>query len=289
MNLTGLRNIHVPAPSSVLTISRSDPPVESPPPDFTPRHQKVSRAPAEELQARIAAIGAPEAIPDALAAIILSKQRRETVAANGISFIEAGTTYRYWHENSATCRKVGEKVLLLYDPDERDVIYIISESGEYVETVPRADKVEWFSADMDKQIERHRRVAKRVHEGLKKTHALTAKREHDRTKANAEALQFAHEFRPDQPAPAEDRPAAPCAPAAAMPRALALSDRIEGVRRFKADFEDRREQAAARIAATRGSIEDVYQRDAEGDAMQEMHDFDEAEADVEALAKIYGK
>lgn len=183
LQLDGERNICLAEPMPI-----------APPADWTPRLRKVTRSPIEEMQARIQAHGKMVPIPDALAALMLQEQRRETVEANGIAFKIDGATYRYYSPDSQACLRVGEEVLFSFDRDNLDVIYVLSEDGRFLEAVPQDGKVEWFSQDMDKQIARYRRVTQHVHEGLKKTHAETTHREHDRAKANAEALQMTHHF-----------------------------------------------------------------------------------------------
>jgi len=169
------------------------PPTEAPA-DFTPRFQQVTRSPIEEMQARVAAHDGMEPIPDSFAALILQTQRQETVAANGISFTLDSKTYRYHHADSRSCHpsNVGNKVLFTFKRNDMSVIYVLANDGRYLEAVPQAEQTEWFDPKMDEKIQENRRVAQHVHQGLKKTHAKTTKQEHDRTKANAEALQVTH-------------------------------------------------------------------------------------------------
>lgn len=171
------------------------PPVPSAPLDWEPRFRKVTRSPIEELRERIHKYGAMEAIPDALAALMLQTQRWETVAPNGIEFKINGVSYRYFHPESHTCvSSVGERVLFSYDPDDLEVIYILTADGRFKEAIPRDQKVVWFDADMEKQIAKYRSTTQHVYDSLKRTHAATTEKEHDRAKANAEALQFHNQF-----------------------------------------------------------------------------------------------
>ncbi|MBI3985402.1 MAG: hypothetical protein HY343_00650 [Lentisphaerae bacterium] len=243
MNLTGIKNIHVAASAAELPAGSSS---ES----WVPRIRKARRSPEEEFQLRLSSCGAaPEPIPDALAAILMQTQKRVTIQANGIEFLLAGKTTRFWHESSLTCRpeNVGQERLITFDQDELDAIYVLSDAGEFVEAIPRADATAWFSPDLAKEIGRYRSVAARVHEGMKRDHALTTRREHDRTKANSQSLQHAVDLpvRGIQPAVGAE-----AEEAEDFAKARRIRSEIMTMRRMKSDYADRQESISrTRVSA----------------------------------------
>lgn len=181
MQLNTEQNIHHP------------PTPTAPPTDWKPRFQKVTRSPLEEMCARIQKHGRMELIPDSLAALMMQKQKWETVEPNGISFIINGETHRFFHPESQVCvTAVGQRVLFSYDPDDLSVIYILSASGRFQEAVPRDCKVAWFADDMAEQIAKYRRVTQHAHESLERIHGKTTAKIYDRTKANAAAVTALH-------------------------------------------------------------------------------------------------
>ena len=219
------RSIHIKTPPA-------EPPTD---PNWVPRFRKTTRSPFEEMQSRMSR-GTMQPVPDALAALIMQEKRSVKVEPNGFAFEIDCASHRYWSADSRTCHpsNVGQKVLISFDRDNLDCVYVMSDDGRYVETIPEAEKVAWFDPALDEKIREQRRVAQHVHQGMKRTHAATTKREHYRTKANAEAVQAVNEFRPPAP-PA--RPDAQDAP----PRRFAVAEEThaaqETMRQSKRRFE----------------------------------------------------
>jgi hypothetical protein len=294
MNLQGLKNIHLAEPSDFPEISAA--PVSTAEPVQARRMRKVSLSPVEEFHLRLARLSRkPEALPDELAAILSQVQKRPMVQANGIVFDVAGVSYRFWHEDSVTCRpeNVGQKALITYDPDELDVIYVLSDAGEFLEAIPRAEATPWFSAEASREIARHRQVAERVHAELRRDHAITARQEHDRAKSNAEAIQIANEFPVPgwTPVLAADRtsPADRTAPAdrRVPARAENIASAMRTTRGIRDAYRDRREHETARLSRARGDLGNVFGSASEDKERKEATQEQDQEAAVRAMEKIF--
>jgi len=244
--------------------------------EFSPTFRKVTRSPFEEMAARLAAGNHMEAIPEALAALMLQAQRKETVTPKGITFDLQGVSHNFFHPECHTCHpsNIGKAFLISFDPDDLDVIYILSDDGRFQEAVPRANKVAWFDPEMDKEIQKYRSVTKHVHEGLRKTHARTTKIERNRTKANAEALQMSHTVTPPEPQadhlaappkqdadPAHDQDRSHPVPGRAASRGFSRAEEVKEAQEVilgqRTQFRDREKASRARIGAVRGQVDEL--------------------------------
>lgn len=293
--LSNERNIHAPAKTKPT----------DPPPDFNPKYRKVTRSPIEEMTVRVTKHGTMEPIPDALAALMFQDKGEATVAGDGISFILNGTERRYYHENCATCHssRAGEKVLFAYNRDDLSVIYVLTDDERYMETVPLAEGVDWFSDEAKEQIKANHEAASRVHAGLKKTHGRTTKREHDRTKANREALQTTHSIPPPKDFVETEPERAPSLPqrteSGARPgfslrqagtarpgfeRAEEVKAAQDAVLGQRAAHEERQDRTRERIRRERGNVDDLLGRTQEAGVQAETEtEDDEAGAELDAL------
>ncbi len=195
MNYAALK--HVNFAHSATNADASTPSVR-----FKPRSRLITRSPDEEWEARLEKQTTPEgvspieALPDALAALIMQTQQTLKVTRNGIKITILGKDYVYWHESSATCNPsmMGQKVLVTYDPDNLAFIHIIAGDGRYVETIPLKTDKAWYSEEAWKDVAANKRVAQAVHDRLKLLHGPTSRKIADRARHNAETLQSVHTF-----------------------------------------------------------------------------------------------
>jgi hypothetical protein len=132
------RNVHLKA---------TTPAPARPADQIAPKLRFVTNDPAREYSQRP---GEVEPLPDAVAALILSKQGFSKVSRNGIR-IEglAPKPLTFWCENSQTIiEKAGtnEKVLWTINRQRPEVLHILTLDGEYVESIPLDGKVPWFDA-----------------------------------------------------------------------------------------------------------------------------------------------
>ncbi len=195
MNLQGLKSLH---------LKREVPVGTDPAAEFQGGVDRVNRSPAEEMAARAALVDMGR-LPDALAAIMLHETRSEAVTADGIVFRYLGSQYKYWHPESSTChpQNLGKRIYVSFDRDCMDVIYILTQDGAYVETLPLKNKIQWFDPNMEQEIAANRRVIGHVHNLVRKAQAGKTEEIHRRTKSNAEKVQYLHNF----PAPTSSAPA----------------------------------------------------------------------------------
>lgn len=196
MNLANARSIHM--PSGPSDGGRPQGPLSETSSETKPVHlRKVPRSPIQEFQARSARIGGTDPLPDALAAILFYEHKRPTIDKKGrIIFQLEGTDYKFYHPDCLTCHpaNAGKQIRVSFNRDELDCVFVLSDDGRYVETVPRDGKHDWFSKEAGAEIAKYRRVATHVHEHLKRIHAPDTKAEHERVKSNAEKLQYLNTF-----------------------------------------------------------------------------------------------
>lgn len=200
MNLTDLRSIHMPEGRAAAAESGT---AETAAPAPVLRLRKVPRSPTEEFAARVAKHGAMERFPDALAAILLYEHKTPTLTQKSeIAFDINGVEFRFYHPDALTCHpsNAGKQVRVSFDRDDLSCVFVLSEDGRYVETVPRKGKHAWFGKEAGEEIARYKRVASHVHAHLDRIHAPDNKREMERAQSNAEKIQYLNEF----PAPRRD-------------------------------------------------------------------------------------
>jgi hypothetical protein len=156
------------------------------------RFRKVRRSPDEEFGARVERFGAPARMAESVVALILQKQKFVQVTRNGIGFEWNTDKYQFWHENSATClNKVGEKVLVTFDPDEMSAVHVLTEDGRYVETVPQKGKVAWFDDEaMKKALESKARALNADVARFRGIHRATTEEKVARVTRNRERMQI---------------------------------------------------------------------------------------------------
>jgi hypothetical protein len=217
MQLTGIRSLYVhPVAQSVPAVSQEEDGEQSTAQrdcaTVRARFRRVRRSPAQELLARLEAGAGTDPLPDALAAILLYEHRVLQVQRNGLAFELNGTRHRYWSADSVTCHpsNVGSKARIAFNRDNLDCVFVLSDEGEYLETLPHADKHDWFSQEAGEEIAKYKRVATHVHEYLKRTHGPTTAMEHARAKGNAETLQIVNAL--PAPEPSRNTPAGEATP-----------------------------------------------------------------------------
>ncbi len=186
LKMSGLRNIHVESSHSADESAECS---RSPQPAHVLRYDKVSRSPDEEFAYRCSRWGMPERVPHELEAIILSKRGEATVTPDGITITIEGEQYRFWHADSRVClHQVGQKVLYVRSRNYTECIHILSNDGEYLETLPCTKTPDVFSSEARQEIKQTRRVIDQIHDGLKKTHRLTTQEAVSRHKENRKKL-----------------------------------------------------------------------------------------------------
>lgn len=164
MDLTQLTNPHI-APAALPRT-----------PDAAPmRTRRVTLSPAEEYQARP---GETELIPDALAALILSRKAFVECGAKGVLLNrkELGGKRRYWSPDSPSCSRIGngekQKLIAVWNDLDQDFIHLMSVDGRYIETLPCETMPAMLDqAALSKELASHRRVHARHHEHLKRLHS----------------------------------------------------------------------------------------------------------------------
>jgi 1,2-phenylacetyl-CoA epoxidase PaaB subunit len=166
MNLTQLTNPHIAATAPAE--SRVDPAAPM-------RTRRVTLSPAEEYQARP---GETELIPDALAALILSRKAFVEVGSKGVTLNrkELGGKRRYWHPDSPLCNHIGKaekrKIIAVWNDLDPSCIHLMSVEGRYLETLPAETMPAMLDNEaLSKELAAHRRVHARHHEHLRRLHA----------------------------------------------------------------------------------------------------------------------
>jgi len=175
-----------------------------------PRLRKVTNDPAREYAQRP---GEVEKLPNAIAALILSKQGFSKVSRNGIRI--EGVTEKplvFWHENSVTiAEKAGtnDKVLWTLNRLQPDVLHILGKDGEYIETIPLETKAEWFNQEhLHKVLGSKRRSQQRIIDRVAALHLPDSEAAVDAATANDAAMKsIVHTFPHDRsPSPAKAGP-----------------------------------------------------------------------------------
>jgi hypothetical protein len=136
------------------------------------RLRTVKNSPAEEYSARP---GAVESIPDALAAMILSRKARVEVGTKGVTITEGGTKRKYWHPDSPLCNRIGDgekrRVVAVWNSQDTSRVHLLDEQGRYLETLPEKGRVAWFDREAGAtELAGHRRVVSRVYDHLQRLH-----------------------------------------------------------------------------------------------------------------------
>jgi hypothetical protein len=182
MNTTSFRNIHVAAAGETAAAT-----VET---TALPRLRLVTNDPAREYAQRA---GEVERLPDSVAALILSKQGFSKVTRNGVIVEGVGPKpLRFWSEHSITVtEKAGtnDKVLWTLNRQQPDVLHILTPDGEYVESIPLAERPAWFDdAAMHRTLGAVTRSQNRKIERVRKLHGI------DTEKALEAACENEHTF-----------------------------------------------------------------------------------------------
>lgn len=155
------------------------------------RVRQVTLSPHEEYQRRP---GEVETIPDALAALILSKKARVEVGLRGVTLEIEGTKRTYWHPDSPLCHRIGDgekrRVFAVWARQDASKIHLLDEQGRYLETLPEKGRVAWFSEEGADELAAHRRTISRVYDHLQRLHQGDSITAAERTRlAAAEAEQ----------------------------------------------------------------------------------------------------
>jgi len=112
-----------------------------------PRLRSLKNDPAREYAQRP---GEVETLPDSVAALILCKSGFTKVERHQLKVTLDGKEYFFASSNSitiATKNGTDEKVLWVINRHAPDVLHILGRDGEYIESIPRKGRADWFSAD----------------------------------------------------------------------------------------------------------------------------------------------
>lgn len=183
-DLDGLSNIHVQDAAAP----------DAEPFSHTVKYRKVTRSPAEELAARVARFGTPEALPNALAAILMAHRDRAEVKPNGIKIVIDKKPYRYWHEDSVVCGKpeLYGRVLYVRAIEHLDCIHVLDNAGKYIETLPLAATPDWYSKEAAEEKRKTRLVADRMKAEIVRGQSETMLRKTVANRETRETLQSIH-------------------------------------------------------------------------------------------------
>lgn len=135
------------------------------------RVRTVTLSPADEYERRP---GQTETIPDALAAMILSRRTRVQVTLKGVTIRDGAEKRTYWHPDSPLCNAIGDgetrRVVAVWSTQDTTKIHLLDDQGRYLETLPEKGKVAWFSQEGAAELAGHRRVISRVYDHLQRLH-----------------------------------------------------------------------------------------------------------------------
>jgi hypothetical protein len=151
----------------------------------------VTLSPREEYGRRP---GATETIPDALAAMILSRKTRVEVTLKGVTVREGTLRRRYWHADSPLCNRIGSgetmRVFAVWNRLDPSRIHLLTDDGRYLETLPEEGKAVWFDREEGaKELANHRRTISRVYDHLQRVHDTDSEAAVDRARSNAAAAE----------------------------------------------------------------------------------------------------
>lgn len=157
------------------------------------RTRQVTLSPAEEYLRRE---GEVETIPDAMAALILSRKTFVQATHKGVDIksVEVGGRRRYWHPDSIVCNRIGSgeslRVLALWSPLDLSKIHLMTERGEYIETLPAEVQPDALDSEsLASELAKHRRAHHRLADHLRTLHAEDSQTELDNARANTAAVQ----------------------------------------------------------------------------------------------------
>lgn len=195
MNLATLRH-----PGFAAALACTEPPepaAETPAPETEPapavdrvRTRFVTLSPAEEYARRA---GETEPIPDALAAMILSKKTRVQVTGKGVKITHKDwprpTTRKFWHADSALCNDLAQatprQVWAIWNPQDLSCIHLLDDAGRYLETLPAEELGDFMDAEKtNRLLADQRRQINRMTAHLEALHAPDIDAEIERTAHN---------------------------------------------------------------------------------------------------------
>jgi len=178
-----MRNIHLPDPQPTPA-----------PAAGLPRLRSVTNDPAREYAQRP---GEVEPLPDSIAALILCKRGYAIVERHQIKVTMDTKTYFFASSASVTIAEkngTGEKVLWVINRHAPDVLHILGRDGEYIESIPRKGRADWFSNDAASKeaLAETRRMRQRDMTRLQQIHqpdtAAALEREQDNTRRVAKLV-----------------------------------------------------------------------------------------------------
>jgi hypothetical protein len=191
-------------------------------------------SPGEEARHRMGLTAAPERLPDHAVAMLMQKQQFVTVRNCELRFEVNGTPRVYTRVDSVTCQpgNEGRKVLVSYALDFPEAIFVLSDAGGYIETVPLKRFVKWFdSAAAADSIRDSNTRLNRARANLEELHADETMEKAGRMERNADKAekalrpQMVRTFRPGNRLGTADATPARIQPGA---RRGAATDRREG-------------------------------------------------------------
>lgn len=139
------------------------------------RIRQVTLSPSEEYAARP---GQVETIPDALAALILSRKTFVEIGPRGVTIDrkELGGRRRFWHADSPLCNEIGNgekrRVVAVWNSLDLSCIHLFNTDGRYLETLPAENQPAVFDQQaLSNELAEHRRVHERHRAHLQRLHA----------------------------------------------------------------------------------------------------------------------
>lgn len=249
------RNIHIAA-------AETEDAAMTRPERLLPRLRERTNDPAREYASRP---GTVRPLPDSVAALILCKTGRRVVERHQIIAAVDGVERAYSSPDSiiiAELNGTGKKVLWVGNRRKPDCIHLLSDRGDYLETLPLKGEATWFSQDEASQAAlaaaaaHRRREMQRLQMLHESDTAEAAAREaHNRAEIEAEVQRIVHTFpRASAEAARADEAAESAAPRFGKAhRICAAEAAVEKARGRMADDEMTR-QTLAREAAPIGDF-----------------------------------
>ncbi len=124
------------------------------PPAVMPRLRARTNDPAREYAARA---GEVEALPDSVASLILCHKGWAKIERHEIAVTMEGEKLLFASRESVTIAQhngTGRRVLWVLNRREPNVLHILTDTGGYVESIPRKGQAQWFSQDAASQAAR---------------------------------------------------------------------------------------------------------------------------------------
>ncbi|HEX4084346.1 MAG TPA: hypothetical protein VHY22_05510 [Chthoniobacteraceae bacterium] len=208
-----------------------------------PRLRERTNDPLTEYRQRP---GQVERLPDSVAALILCHKGRSVVERSQIKVTMEKKDYVFASADSLMIHAkngTGEKVTWVMNRQNPDALHLLSDSGEYIETVPLKGQVAWFDTSdaAKRELADRRRAIARDKERLQELHI------EDTARAVADARHNAgqvHHLVATFPAASN--------PAASAPRADRAAAAMHGVDQARETRVTRKRDLAARSRKTGG-------------------------------------